>query len=527
VYGLVWILACAERPSPPSGSALEVTDASAEGAVCDALLPPPDHPTLALEAGAVRDCAAPLDGVRWTEVAAQMGLSGSDGGVTEHNTGGIAVVDDFDLDGDLDIVLGFADGSPRYYERTAEGFVGGEIPGMGSIDPVVLTPSLADYDGDGLRDLLLAGPPSRTLRNTGAGFEPGGDMVASAAPVELAPLDVDGDGLLDLFAASTGDLNAGAEERADSLLVADAAGSWSAQSLDLAEAGGVAFDAVVFDWEGDGDQDVYVINDKGPEYGGNVLWENVGGELVSATERCGCGLVHSGMGGDMGDFNRDGRPDLYLSATSHNALLEAQADGTFADVAVALGADPLADDSAMSWGAIWLDHDNDGRLDLLVAEGDLWYDGQFDPVVQDLPIDLLRQTEDGVFEDRSELLGHDLNGSWRAVIAVDHNADGVLDLLITDVEAAPRLYMSDGCTAAGWLEVSAPLGSKVEICTDGVVQTAWSTTESSWGGAKPPTVHFGLGDAQAVERVVVTLLDGRIATAEGLEARRSLTVDGM
>jgi hypothetical protein len=309
------------------------------------------------------------------------------------------------------------------------------------------------------------------------------------------------------------------------LLLQQDDGSWERVDLEGEVATGMGFDAVLFDRDRDGDLDVYVVNDMGADFGGNVLWENQGGTLTDASEACGCDAVMSGMGVDVGDHDGDGQPDLYLSATGRNLLYQADGDWLYADVGQSTGADPFEDPDEMSWGAVFLDYDNDGLPDILVAQGDQWHGEDPIGVVGDLPIALLGQTPGGTYEHRAAELGMDLQGSWRAVVAVDHNGDGVLDPLVTDVTEQPRLFLSTGCTRNGWLEVEAPPMARVEICAGGARQVAWATTESSWGGARPPVVHFGLGDADRVDRLAIELLDGTVTYVdEPFEARRSVRV---
>ena len=116
-------------------------------------------------------------------------------------------------------------------------------------------------------------------------------------------------------------------------------------------------------------------------------------------------------------------------------------------------------------------------------------------------------------------------GSWRAAVAVDHNGDGIVDPLLVHASDDPLLYLSDGCTAAGWLEVEAPHGSRVEVTAGGVTQTAWITTDSACGGARLPRAHFGLGDAAQVDALTITLPGGDTIAAEApFEARRIVTL---
>ncbi len=150
-----------------------------------------------------------------------------------------------------------------------------------------------------------------------------------------------------------------------------------------------------------------------------------------------------------------------------------------------------------------------------------------DPWVQAQPFELMRQVpgESGRYEIVSEQYGFGLLGSWRTVVAMDHNNDGILDPLITDVWRQPLLFMSQGCTANGWLAVEAPLSAKVEVTADGRTQTAWISTDSSYGGAMAPVVHFGLGEAEQVDELVVTMLDGERVDVPGpFDGRRRIRI---
>jgi len=102
----------------------------------------------------------------------------------------------------------------------------------------------------------------------------------------------------------------------------------------------------------------------------------------------------------------------------------------------------------------------------------------------------------------------------------------VLDLLITHVEDRPFLYLSDGCTSAAWLKVTAPTGSRVVVEAGGITQTDWVSSESSYGGASALAVHFGLGEAEEVSTLSITLLDGTVyRSSEPFTPRRIVSVE--
>jgi hypothetical protein len=184
------------------------------------------------------------------------------------------------------------------------------------------------------------------------------------------------------------------------------------------------------------------------------------------------------------------------------------------------------DDLHMGWGAVWLDYNNDGNLDVLVAQGDRWISGAettYDPIF-DSPLNLLQGDGDS-FVDVASQLGLDQAGSFRTVVADDWNGDGILDLLATEVIEAPHLYLSQNCTKNSWLRVEAPPQSRVELVADGRTQVGWTTTESSYGGGHSSFLHIGLGDADWVDHLTITDRYGKRWEAGDFPGRRVVRVD--
>ncbi len=470
-----------------------------------------------VELGEVRACAAPSP-LSYTEAGEALGLTGGPDPDAPHHHGGSLAVADLDDDGDLDLVLGWSQSPPQLWRRGDRGFTRETLPGP---DGTFLL-NLADVNADGRLDLLVGGyktAPQVLVRND-AGFSPWPlrDLPSHAHRArELSAGDLDGDGLPEVYALTNGGSDE-LPELTDFLLRND--GDGLTFDPDAVTAVGRGFDAVWTDADADGDPDLYVVNDVGADYGPNRLLLDDGGALV-ASEGCGCELVHFGMGGDAADLDHDGLPDLYLTGVGRNALLESQPDGTWADTILARDADTLEEPLHMGWGAIWLDHDNDGRLDVLVAQGDRWQDDDEHAmsVVYDAPIDLLAGRADGTFEEVGATLGLAREGSHRSAVAEDLNGDGVLDLIVTDVVDRPLVYLSDGCTENGWLRVEAPPHTRVTWTLDGVEHTGWVTTESSYGAAHAPFLHVGLGAAPTVT-VRLDLPDGRVRTLGDVEGRR-------
>lgn len=473
-------------------------------------------------------CEAPASAVTYVEAGQDMGLIESPDPDGPHGEGGSAAVLDVDDDGDLDIVVMYARSPLRLYRRNGDRFDLEELDA--GHDPWLL--SLADVDADGHLDLLVGGGQPVLLRGNGAGFEPREDLPTKVEPntlfqvsKALAPADLDGDGAIDLYAVVNA---AGGEPEGDALadhvLWGAGDGTFTVGELP-ATAERRGFDASVVPW---GDTPaVYVVNDMGPDFGGNVLFSFDGRDATDRTSDCDCGIEHSAMGLDVGDWNADGRADLYVAAVPWNALYTAQAGGGFVENAFAVGAEgiKLQAEFGMTWGAAFIDFDNDGQQDILDAQGDFWFPDDPNLPYLPQPLWLLRQ-DDGQFTEVGEALGFEQEASHRSVIADDHNGDGVLDLLVTDVVEAPRLYLSQGCTANGWLEVEAPQNSRVEVTVGDRTQTLWTQTKSGYGGAREPRVHVGLGASLEVDALVVTPPNGAPRSLDGpFEAQRTLTFD--
>ena len=473
--------------------------------------------------GAPQRCDRAAGAPSFTEVGAALGLRGNPVEDFPHHHGGSAAVDDFDGDGDLDIILSFPVGPPILYSWEGDAFSATTLPGP----QAGFLLNLADIDGDGDSDLLAGGykiDPVVVRNDTDSwSVLPLTDLPASGSRVrELSPGDLDGDGHIDLYAL----VNSGSDDpaqRADFLLRGNGDGTFThiPDAIPQVLAAGRGFDAIWIDVDGDGDQDLYVVNDDGADFGGNVLYDNDGGVLSDVSAQRSAGLVHFGMGVDAGDFNGDGAPDFYLTAVASNVLMQGLSDGSYANVAQAIGADPLIEWFEMGWGAIWLDVDNDGDLDILNAQGDRWAEGAIS-IEYDAPLDLLIQ-DDGSFTEQGADYGLAQTGSHRSVVAADFNTDGVLDILAVDVVDTPRLYLSDGCTEAGWVSVSAPIGSRVRVDAGGRSQTGWVSQESSYGAGKPAVAWFGLGSAQELDAVQIDTPDGRSVSISGpIEARRTI-----
>jgi hypothetical protein len=231
--------------------------------------------------------------------------------------------------------------------------------------------------------------------------------------------------------------------------------------------GGVA----LFDYDGDGLLDVFLINgaaladpmppgrqpDKSDPRYWNRLYRNLGNfRFTDVTERAGVRGHSYGMGAAVGDYNNDGRPDLYVTNFGRNILYRNNGDGTFSDVTeqARVGA------GGWSVGAAFIDYDKDGHLDLFVARYLDWdfsrniycgerkpgyraycHPDQFDPITHLL----YRNNGDGTFTDVSQsagIAGHP--GKGLGVAIADFDRDGWTDIFVANDSFPQQLFRNKG-----------------------------------------------------------------------------------
>jgi hypothetical protein len=224
----------------------------------------------------------------------------------------------------------------------------------------------------------------------------------------------------------------------------------------------MASGVAVFDYNNDGKQDIYFLTgtplrgtrmDVLPK---NRLYRNDGGlKFTDVTDQAGVGSTGYGLGVAIGDYNNDGRLDIYVNNYGPNVLFRSNGDGTFTDVAKEAG---VTCPDKVGAGANFLDIDGDGWLDLFVSHYVTWsYDIHVPRVLKGYPVysgprdyprhvnTLYRNKGDGTFADISKESGIGANlGAGMGTVAADYDNDGRTDIFVANDEWPNFLFRNLG-----------------------------------------------------------------------------------
>jgi Tfp pilus assembly protein PilF len=201
--------------------------------------------------------------------------------------------------------------------------------------------------------------------------------------------------------------------------------------------------ACIFDYDGDGKPDIFLVNADGR--GNAALLHNTGhGRFVDVTKAAKLQFLGEGTGCAVGDYDNDGHPDLVISSSDGITLFHNEGDGTFKDVTDAAGVRTIG----LALGVTFVDYDHDGDLDLYVTRfNNFPLDDPSQPFT--FPDDatppgnvLWRNLGGGMFGDYTKQTG--LGGSIPAVGALgsDLNNDGAVDLVVTGWGKSPEVFLN-------------------------------------------------------------------------------------
>jgi hypothetical protein len=488
--------------------------------------------------------------------------------IVEANGNGAAFFD-YDRDDDLDVLIVYGstlerlprggdpmvtlyqnDGHGRFTDVTAGSGLTRTGWGVGAC--------VADYDNDGFEDVYVtAFGPNVLWRNRGDGtFRATRQAADPRWSTGCAFGDYDRDGLVDLYVTNyirfdrarvpprgaphcrfvTIDVFCGPRalpgER-DVLYRNTGRGTFVdvTRQAGASEPGYPGFGVLFSDLNEDGWPDLYVANDSVP----NLLFRNRGDGtfaeegLLSGVAVSGHGREQAGMGVDAGDFDGDGRLDLIVTnfAQDYTTLYQNQGAGIFADVSVRTGLAATLGPN-LGWGVGLVDLDNDGRLDVFVANGHVYPDVQRTGTSRYRQRnELFRNQGRGRFRHLAARDGLMAERSGRGAAFGDYDNDGDIDVLVVNLDERPTMLRND--TLGGhWVTLRLvggasnrdAIGARVTVEAGGRRQVAEVRSGGSYVSHNDMRVHFGLGEARVVDRLSIRWPGGLVETVTALPADR-------
>ncbi len=522
--------------------------------------------------------------IAFVDVAVEAGLQllnvsgGQDKDYIVESVGNGAAFFDFDNDGHLDVLIVNGstrerlvaggdplvalfrnDGRGRFTDVTARSGLGARRGwGMGVC--------IADYDNDGFQDVYVTAFGGNVLwRNNGDGTF--SDVTRQAGVghtgwgTGCAFGDYDRDGYVDLYVANyvlfddrtipargttpncrfmevdvfCGPRNL--EGEPDVLYRNNGNGTFA----DVTESAGVAgpayygFGVLFADLNDDGWPDIYVANDSVP----NLLFVNQRDGtfseegLITGVALSGDGRPQAGMGVGVGDYTGNGLLDVVVTNFSHDhtTLYENDAPGFLTDSSYAAGIAATAG-PYLGWGVGFLDVDNDGRLDVFVANGHIY------PQVDRHALGTRYRQANQLFHNRGNGRFHHVaqasagglgvERSSRGAAFGDFDNDGDLDVLVINIDDRPTLLRNDSGAGNRWIAVRLVgeksnrdgIGARVRATIGGQTQTTEVRSGGSYMSHHDMRAHFGLGRAVQVDRLEIRWPSGHVDSATGLAAGR-------
>jgi hypothetical protein len=430
---------------------------------------------------------------------------------------------DYDSDGNLDLfVSNFGTPFNYLYHNNGDGsFTRITAGAIATDDTNSEGASWGDYDNDGYLDLFVAvglGGNDLLYRNNGDGsfarITSGPAVQSGGNSRGCAWGDYDNDGYLDLFVAN--------EQSQNNFLFHNNGDGTFAKitSGNIVNDGGASYGCAWGDYDNDGHLDLFVPNLNQ----NNFLYHNNGDGTFT---RINSGRIVSDGGASQGcawgDYDNDGFLDLFVANRNQkNFLYHNDGNGTFA--AITNGA--IVNDLGYSWSPAWIDYDNDGFLDLFVANGPPSGPGQNNFLYHNNGDGTFTRVTTGSVVNDGAISG---GCAWG-----DYNNDGFLDLFVSNLNDQNNLlYRNDG-NSNNWLTVRcvgqlsnrSGIGTKVRTKT--VEQSRWQMREisggSGYGSQNAPYAYFGLGADTNIEVVRLEWPNGVVQELYAVAPKQFLTV---
>ena len=455
----------------------------------------------------------------FTDVAAKAGIDDPDG----HSNGGCAA--DYDNDGDKDLYLTNY-GTSKLFNNNNDGTFSNftTIANLGDEDRSLRSAGCAwgDYDDDGYLDLIVV----RHLKELNPDTLVNGDFYMAVGLIAL--YHSNGNGTFTNKAEILGDTGPRKKN-----LYGEAIGNlW-----------GAGFQPGWIDYDEDGDLDLYVVNDWGPNVQPNVLWRNDGHsnethwKFTDVSKESNAGQSIYGMSLTVGDYNLDGHMDIFMTNIGATVLLQNNIeDANFTDVANSAKVEmaKIGTEDRVTWGSAFFDYNNDGFEDLYIVSGYLRLPG-----VENVPRYLREQHNillhnqgDGTFKNVSILSGADDSGVGRGLGYLDIENDGCLDLFVGNLGGKAALFRNQCESTNNWIVIKTDssisnrdgIGTRITLRSGDKTQTRIISSGGSFMGHHMIPAHFGLGNSNIIEEITINWPSGNVQIMNNVKGNRRITI---
>ncbi|MFQ6040640.1 MAG: CRTAC1 family protein [Candidatus Poribacteria bacterium] len=458
----------------------------------------------------ISDADSPHKGVRLTNHLYRNNGDGTftdvteEAGVGDEGYGMACVAGDYDNDGDTDIYVTNYGGNTLYRNNgdgtftdvTKEAGVGDTLWGVGA--------TFFDYDNDGDLDLYVGNylefDPEYRLYYEADEFP--GPLAYPGQPDVLYRNN--GDGTFTDVTKTAGVLNEGR-----------------------------AMGVLSTDYDNDGWVDLFVANDAMENYlyhnNGDGTFTDVG--IESGTAFSEHGDATASMGGDFGDIDFDGDLDLLVPDMTFNSVYRNLGNGYFEDMSVILGVAELSG-QYWSWGGDFFDYDNDGDLDIIIANGDGHHleDTQEELIMANIAL----PNGERVFQDIAGQSGAYFRHKSvsRGMAVGDYDNDGDLDVFVLNIDQPSVLLRNDGGNRNNWLMFNLVgaksnrdgLGARVTVKAGNWSLFEEKKSATSYLSQNDPRLHFGLGNRNQADEVIIKWPSGITQRLTNVKANQVVTV---
>ena len=300
-----------------------------------------------------------------------------------------------------------------------------------------------------------------------------------------------------------------------------------------------ALGIAIADYDRDGRIDIFIANDSMPEFlfhqKPDGTFEEVGLEAEVAVNAD--GQTYAGMGVDFADYENSGWPGIVVTnlANQRYALYRNLRDGTFNYISPESGIGAISQMHS-GWSLRFMDYDNDGWKDLLIAQGhDLDTIEKSSPQLHYRePMMLVRNTGKK-FVDVSLMSGEVFQQAWvgRGMAIGDIDNDGRIDAVVNTNGGPAHLLRNESVTSNHWITLHLTghksnrdgIGAVVKLTTPEGAQWVTVTTSSGYLSASDPRVHFGLGKSLLAEKIEIRWPSGIIQTITNVRGDQQIQVD--